>query len=141
MAWMVGSATQVSVQSPARTIFFRPLFSIAATKSLSSQASIEVRSMGTWFGKTALILRPKIPAETLRFHRAEDNGQIKNPCSLRERDGVVDDRLAIRNSKRQRASEAGDRSARPRNCPGSAVLSRCALSDHFCLAWLSPFRS
>src|SRR5713226_4480585 len=65
MAWMVGSATQVSVHSPARTIFFRPLFSIAATKSLSSQAFIEVRSIGAWFGKTALICGQRLPLKLL----------------------------------------------------------------------------
>src|SRR5580658_8617017 len=65
MAWMVGSATQVSVHSPARTIFFRPLFSIAATKFLSSQASIEVRSMGFWLGKTAVIWGQIFPLKLL----------------------------------------------------------------------------
>src|SRR5713226_2074696 len=65
MAWMVGSATQVSVQSPAKTIFFRPLFSIAATKFLSSQEFIDVRSIGTWFGKTALICGQRFPLKLL----------------------------------------------------------------------------
>src|SRR5229473_3040617 len=65
MAWMVGSVTQVSVHNPAKTIFFRPLFSIAATKFLSSQASIEVRSIGTWFGKTALICGQRFPLKLL----------------------------------------------------------------------------
>src|ERR1700685_4772006 len=51
---MVGRATQVSVQRPARTIFLRPVFSIAATKFLSSQEFIDERSMGSWAGKTAL---------------------------------------------------------------------------------------
>src|SRR5580698_6371763 len=65
MAWMVGRATQVSVHSPDNTIFLRPVFPIAATKFLSSQASIEVRSMGTWFGKTALICGQIIPLKLL----------------------------------------------------------------------------
>src|SRR6267143_1209502 len=53
MACTVGRATHVSVHRPANTIFFRPLFSIAATKFLSSQAFMEVRSIDTCFGKTA----------------------------------------------------------------------------------------
>ena len=43
---MVGRATQVSVHKPQSTIFFRPLFSMAATKFLSSQEFMEERSMG-----------------------------------------------------------------------------------------------
>src|ERR1700744_5030072 len=50
---MVGRATQVSVQSPASTIFLRPVFSIAATKFLSSQEFIEDRSIGSCPGNTA----------------------------------------------------------------------------------------
>src|SRR5467141_549142 len=65
MACTVGRATHVSVHRPARTIFFRPLFSIAATKFLSSQASIEVRSIGTWVGKTALIWGQRFPLKLL----------------------------------------------------------------------------
>src|SRR6267154_5419606 len=45
---------QVSVHKPASTIFFRPIFSIAATKFLSSHEFIEDRSMGSRSGKTAL---------------------------------------------------------------------------------------
>src|SRR5258705_12977582 len=52
---MVGRAIQVSVQRPAQTIFLRPVRSIAATKFLSSQEFIEDRSIGSWFGNTALI--------------------------------------------------------------------------------------
>src|SRR6266436_5122665 len=46
---------QTSVQRPARTIFLRPVRSIAATKFLSSQEFIDVRSIVSWFGKTAFI--------------------------------------------------------------------------------------
>ena len=45
--------------------------------------------------KDSLDLRPDISAETLAFHRAENDGKIKNSCRLCERDGVVDDRLAV----------------------------------------------
>src|SRR6266404_1534721 len=50
---MVGKAMQTSVQRPARTIFLRPVRSIAATKFLSSQEFIDVRSIVSWFGKTS----------------------------------------------------------------------------------------
>src|SRR5712692_7402624 len=65
MAYTVGSATQVSVHSPARTIFFFPLFSMAATKSLSSQEFIEDRSMGVCFGKIAWICGHILPLKLL----------------------------------------------------------------------------
>src|SRR5437016_1926801 len=61
MAWIVGSATHVSVQSPVSTIFFRPLFSMAATKFLSSQEFMVVRSIGVCFGKTAWIFGHMLP--------------------------------------------------------------------------------
>src|ERR1700722_5740483 len=51
---MVGSAMQVSVHKPDQTIFFLPVFSMAATKFLSSHEFIEVRSMGSRSGKIAL---------------------------------------------------------------------------------------
>src|SRR6202011_21907 len=51
---MVGRAIQVSVHKPARMTFFLPVFSIAATKFLSSHEFIEERSMGSCSGKTAL---------------------------------------------------------------------------------------
>src|SRR5208282_6460825 len=65
MACMVGSATQVSVQSPVRTIFLRPVFSIAATKFLSSQEFIVDRSMGACCGKTAWICGQILPLKDL----------------------------------------------------------------------------
>ena len=40
-------------------------------------------------------LRPHVAAETFRFDRAENNGHVENPRGLRERDVVVDDRLAV----------------------------------------------
>ena len=43
------------VQRPDSTIFLRPVFSIAATNFGSSQEFIEVRSIGSCFGKTACI--------------------------------------------------------------------------------------
>src|ERR1700740_1087670 len=51
---MVGRAIQVSVHKPVRMTFFLPVFSIAATKFLSSHEFIEERSV--WFcrRKTAL---------------------------------------------------------------------------------------
>src|SRR6266851_7277008 len=65
MAWMVGNATQVSVQSPVKTIFLRPLFSMAATKFLSSQEFIDVRSIGTCPGNTAWICGHILPLKAL----------------------------------------------------------------------------
>src|SRR5580658_2329943 len=62
---MVGNATQVSVQSPDRTIFLRPLFSIAATKFLSSHEFIDDRSIGVWFGNTACICGHILPLKLL----------------------------------------------------------------------------
>src|SRR5438477_586499 len=53
MAWIVGRATHVSVHKPARTIFFFPIFSIAATKFLSSHAFMDERSMGVLPGNRA----------------------------------------------------------------------------------------
>src|SRR5476651_785181 len=61
MAWIVGSATQVSVHSPARTIFFRPLFWMAATNFSSSQEFMLERSIGTCFGKIAWIWGHMLP--------------------------------------------------------------------------------
>ena len=43
---LASSIINLSVHSPARTIFFRPVFSMAATKFLSSQEFIEDRSIG-----------------------------------------------------------------------------------------------
>src|ERR1700723_1676275 len=51
---MVGSAMQVSVHKPDQTIFFLPVFSMAATKFLSSHEFIEERSIGSRSGKIAL---------------------------------------------------------------------------------------
>src|ERR1700761_119408 len=65
MAWIVGSATHVSVHSPASTIFFRPERSIAATKFLSSQEFIEERSIGSLPGKTARIWGHILPLKDL----------------------------------------------------------------------------
>src|ERR1700730_15691735 len=65
MACMVGSATQVSVQRPDNTIFRRPLFSIAATKFLSSQEFIDERSIGTCFGNIAWICGQILPLKAL----------------------------------------------------------------------------
>jgi hypothetical protein len=45
---------QVSVQRPARMIFFLPVFAIAFTNLGSSQEFIDERSIGSWPGKTAL---------------------------------------------------------------------------------------
>src|SRR4029077_10630298 len=53
MAWIVGRATHVSVHKPARTIFFFPVFSIAATKFLSSHEFIDERSIGVLPGNSA----------------------------------------------------------------------------------------
>src|SRR5262245_26513542 len=50
---MVGSATQVSVHRPARTILRLPLFSMAATNFLSSQEFMLDRSIGVCLGNTA----------------------------------------------------------------------------------------
>src|ERR1700742_2934384 len=58
---MVGSAMQVSVHRPDQTIFFLPVFSIAATKFLSSHEFIEERSMGLCSGKTALSCGHMLP--------------------------------------------------------------------------------
>ncbi len=58
---MVGSATQVSVHNPDRTIFFLPVFSIAATKFLSSQEFMDERSINGCSGKTARICGQMIP--------------------------------------------------------------------------------
>src|SRR5713226_6992295 len=62
---MVGSVTQLSVQSPDNTIFLRPVFSIAATKFLSSQEFIDDRSMGSCFGNTARICGHILPLKAL----------------------------------------------------------------------------
>src|SRR5260370_3515799 len=45
---------QVSVQRPARMIFFLPVFAIAFTNLGSSQEFIDERSIRSWPGKTAL---------------------------------------------------------------------------------------
>src|SRR6185295_13241364 len=65
MAWIVGSATQVSVHSPASTIFFLPLFSTAATKFLSSQEFMLERSIGTCLGNTACTCGHMLPLKPL----------------------------------------------------------------------------
>src|SRR3954453_13989082 len=65
MACTVGSATQVSVHKPVRTIFLRPVFSIAATKFLSSQEFMLDRSIGCCFGKIAWIWGHMLPLKLL----------------------------------------------------------------------------
>jgi len=68
----------VSVQSPAKTIFLRPVALIAATKFWSSHAFMDDRSIGVCFGNTRVELRPHDSAEALRFYRAEDDGHIEH---------------------------------------------------------------
>src|SRR5947209_17485259 len=65
MACTVGSATQVSVHRPVRTTFFRPLFSIAATKFLSSHEFMVVHSIGDCFGKIAWTCGQRLPLKLL----------------------------------------------------------------------------
>src|SRR6266576_2779757 len=83
MAWTVGSATQVSVHSPVNTIFFRPLFSIAATKFTSSHEFIDVRSIGTCFGNTAWICGHILPLKLL-VSTVESTTGTPNTCAALE---------------------------------------------------------
>src|SRR5713101_6850613 len=83
MAWIVGNATQVSVHSPVNTIFFRPLFSIAATKFLSSQEFMVVRSIGVCFGKTAWICGHILPLKLL-VSTVESTTGTPNTCEAFE---------------------------------------------------------
>jgi hypothetical protein len=57
---------------------------------------MEERSMGVWFWKDCLDLRPQIAAETHGFHRGQDHGDLENPGGFGERHVVVDDRLAVK---------------------------------------------
>src|SRR5438132_184504 len=82
MAWMVGSATHVSVHRPDKTIFFRPVFSIAATKFLSSQEFMEERSMGTWFGKIAWICGQRFPLNAFVSTVLRTTGTSKTLAAL-----------------------------------------------------------
>jgi hypothetical protein len=41
-------------------------------------------------------LRPHVSAKTLGFHRAEDDRDLENPRGFRERNVVIDDRLAVK---------------------------------------------
>jgi hypothetical protein len=52
---MVGRATHVSVEIPAKTIFSRPVALIVATKFSSSQAFMDDRLIGVCFANTARI--------------------------------------------------------------------------------------
>src|SRR5271169_1314963 len=56
---------QVSVQRPARMIFFLPVFAIAFTNLGSSQEFIDERSIGSWPGKTALSCGHILPLKDL----------------------------------------------------------------------------
>src|SRR2546422_5717476 len=56
---------QVSVQRPARMIFFLPVFAIAFTNLGSSQEFIDERSIGSWPGKTALSWGHILPLKDL----------------------------------------------------------------------------
>jgi hypothetical protein len=40
-------------------------------------------------------LRPDISTEALRFYRCDNDGHIEHSGGFRQRDGMVDDRLAI----------------------------------------------
>ena len=51
--------------------------------------------MGTWFGKTALICGQIFPLKLLLSTVLRTTGRAEHPCRFRERDGVVDDRLAV----------------------------------------------
>src|ERR1700733_10578766 len=74
---MVGSAMQVSVHRPDQTIFFLPVFSMAAMKFLSSQEFIEERSMGSRFGKTALSCGHILPLKLLLSTVVSTTGRSK----------------------------------------------------------------
>src|ERR1700721_2473066 len=65
MACMEGNATQTSVQSPARTIFLRPVFFTAATKFGSSHEFMLVRSIGVCSGNCALSCGHILPLNCL----------------------------------------------------------------------------
>src|SRR5438105_15779443 len=79
---MVGSATQVSVQRPDSTIFLRPVFSIAATNFGSSQEFIDVRSIGSCFGKTACICGHILPLKDLVSTVDSTTGNSKTLAAL-----------------------------------------------------------
>src|ERR1700684_4342691 len=79
---MVGRAMQVSVHNPASTIFLRPVFSMAATKFLSSHASIEERSMGSRLGKIALSCGQIIPLKLLVSTVVNTTGTSKMRVAL-----------------------------------------------------------
>src|SRR6202795_1061680 len=89
-------------------IFLRPLFSIAATKFLSSHEFIEERNKvfgvprvhrrafdGFLPREYGSQLRPHIPAEGLRLDCGQNHRYIEHPCSFSECHGVVDDSLAV----------------------------------------------
>src|ERR1700741_4909974 len=69
IACTVGSATQVSVHRPDTTIFFLPVFWIAATKLSSSQEFMDERSIGVWpcsaANRTGQVLPLKLLVSTL----------------------------------------------------------------------------
>src|ERR1700683_1015194 len=79
---MVGRATQVSVHKPQSTIFFRPVFSMAATKFLSSHESMEERSMGDWPGKIALSWGHMFPLKLLDSTVVNTTGTSKIRVAL-----------------------------------------------------------
>src|SRR5439155_22275768 len=79
---MVGSATQVSVHSPASTIFFVPVFWTAATKFLSSHEFIEERSIGDRPGKMARICGHMFPLNALDSAVLRTTGTSKTLAGL-----------------------------------------------------------
>src|SRR3989442_13480238 len=79
---MVGSATQVSVHSPASTIFFLPVFWTAATKFLSSHEFIEERSIGDRPGKMARICGHMFPLNALDSTVLRTTGTSKTLAAL-----------------------------------------------------------
>src|SRR5207249_8202632 len=82
MAWTVGSATQVSVHSPASTIFFLPVFWTAATKFLSSHEFMEERSIGVCSGKMAWICGHMFPLNPLVSTVLRTTGTPKTRAAL-----------------------------------------------------------
>src|SRR3954467_6894780 len=82
MAWTVGSATQVSVHSPASTIFFRPVFSTAATKFLSSHEFMDVRSTGVGLPRAASTWGQVLPLKDLVSTVDRTNGTSKTRVAL-----------------------------------------------------------
>src|SRR5262245_12097897 len=86
---------QVSVQRPERTIFFRPVFWMAATKFGSSHEFMLERSISGCPREHGLDLRPHVTAEALGLDGGEDDGHVEEAGGLREDEVVVDDGLAV----------------------------------------------